>query len=161
MISPVSKGSGFSPKQSPQSLFTVFYNVLLKFSSTSSSPSCNRWLGRPHDCSLSLAVGGSSKSNMPSSLSTRTFNTSATNRQSLAFDSSCSFLSHDSTNFVGNPSDPATISLTSKSRPPTRPPIEYLYRLSPRVHQSVVHGPVSVHSARSRSAILPYARYIS
>ena len=45
---------------------------------------------------------------MPSSLSTSTFNTSTTNRQSLAFDSSSSFLSPDSANFVGNPSDSAT-----------------------------------------------------
>jgi hypothetical protein len=45
------------------------------------------------------------KSNMPSSPSARTFNTSATNRQSLAFDSSSSFLSPDSA--VGNPSDAA------------------------------------------------------
>ena len=47
------------------------------------------------------------KSNMPSSPSTRTFNTSATNRQSPAFDSSSSFLSPDSANYVGNPSDAA------------------------------------------------------
>ena len=47
------------------------------------------------------------KSNMPSSPSARTFNTSATNRQSLAFDSSSSFLSPDSANSVGNPSDAA------------------------------------------------------
>jgi hypothetical protein len=47
------------------------------------------------------------KSNMPSSPSARTFNTSATSRQSLAFDSSSSFLSPDSANTVGNPSDAA------------------------------------------------------
>ena len=47
------------------------------------------------------------KSNMPSSPSARTFNTSATNRQSLAFDSSSSFLSPDAANTVGNPSDAA------------------------------------------------------
>ena len=47
------------------------------------------------------------ESNMPSSPSTRTFNTSATNRQSPAFDSSSSFLSPDSANYVGNPSDAA------------------------------------------------------
>ena len=44
------------------------------------------------------------KSNMPSSPSARTFNTSATNRQPLAFDSS-SPSSPDSTNSVSNPSD--------------------------------------------------------
>ena len=47
------------------------------------------------------------KSNMPSSPSARTFNTSATNRQSLAFDSSSSFLSPDAANIVGNPGDAA------------------------------------------------------
>ena len=47
------------------------------------------------------------KSNMPSSPSTRSFNTSATNRQSLAFDSSSSFLSPDAANNVGNSSDAA------------------------------------------------------
>jgi hypothetical protein len=43
---------------------------------------------------------------MPSSPSACTFNTSVTNRHSLAFDSS-SFLSPDSANSVGNPSDAA------------------------------------------------------
>ncbi|KAF8268548.1 hypothetical protein EI94DRAFT_1146404 [Lactarius quietus] len=47
------------------------------------------------------------KSNMPSSPSARSFNTSTTNRQSLAFDSSSSFLSPDAANNVGNPSDAA------------------------------------------------------
>ncbi|KAH9171641.1 hypothetical protein EDB89DRAFT_1080088 [Lactarius sanguifluus] len=47
------------------------------------------------------------KSTMPGSPSARTFNTSATNRQSLAFDSSSSFLSPDAANTVGNPSDAA------------------------------------------------------
>ncbi|KAI9436689.1 hypothetical protein H4582DRAFT_404322 [Lactarius indigo] len=47
------------------------------------------------------------KSTMPGSPSARTFNTSATNRQSLAFDSSSSFLSPDTANTVGNPSDAA------------------------------------------------------
>ena len=125
MILLVSKGSRFSPKQSAQSLFTVFHNILLKCSSTSSSPSCNKWPGLPHYCSLSPAVGGSVqsqmeaklvsmnlrsprlKSHMPSFPSTRTINTSAMNHQSLVFDSSSSFLSPDSANFVGNPSDPA------------------------------------------------------
>ncbi|KAH8994156.1 hypothetical protein EDB86DRAFT_3078362 [Lactarius hatsudake] len=46
-------------------------------------------------------------STMPGSPSARTFNTSATNRQSLAFDSSSSFLSPDTANTVGNPSDAA------------------------------------------------------
>ena len=47
------------------------------------------------------------KSNMPSSPSARTFNTNATNRQSLALDSTSSSLSPDSANSVGNPSDAA------------------------------------------------------
>ncbi|KAH9059940.1 hypothetical protein EDB87DRAFT_679833 [Lactarius vividus] len=47
------------------------------------------------------------KSTMPGSPSARTFNTSATNRQSLAFDSSSSFLSPDTANTVGNSSDAA------------------------------------------------------
>ena len=46
------------------------------------------------------------KSKMPSS-SSRTFNTSASNFQSLAFSSSSPFLSPDSSNSVGNPSDVA------------------------------------------------------
>ena len=46
------------------------------------------------------------KSKMPSS-SSRTFNTSASNFQSLAFSSSSPFLSPDSSNPVGNPSDVA------------------------------------------------------
>ncbi|KAH8994159.1 hypothetical protein EDB86DRAFT_3234882 [Lactarius hatsudake] len=46
-------------------------------------------------------------STMLGSPSARTFNTSATNRQSLAFDSSSSFLSPDAANTVGNPSDAA------------------------------------------------------
>ena len=48
------------------------------------------------------------KSNMPSSPSTRNFtNTANPNRQSLAFDSSSSFLSPDTSNALGNPSDAA------------------------------------------------------
>ncbi|KAH9010351.1 hypothetical protein EDB83DRAFT_2530703 [Lactarius deliciosus] len=47
------------------------------------------------------------KSTMPSSPSARTFNTSATNCQPLAFDSSSSFLSPDAANTVGNPSNAA------------------------------------------------------
>ena len=46
------------------------------------------------------------KSNMPNS-SARTFNTSASNFQSLAFSSAFPFLSPDSSNSVGNPSDNA------------------------------------------------------
>ena len=53
------------------------------------------------------------KSNMPSSPSARTFNTSATNRQSLAFDSSSSFLYPDSANSVGNSND-ATATLAQQ-----------------------------------------------
>ncbi|KAH9012271.1 hypothetical protein EDB85DRAFT_2223714 [Lactarius pseudohatsudake] len=56
---------------------------------------------------LSLAVGGSTQSQMEAKLATRTFNTSTTNRQSLAFDTSSSFLSPDTANTVGNPSDTA------------------------------------------------------
>ncbi|KAH9012273.1 hypothetical protein EDB85DRAFT_2223722 [Lactarius pseudohatsudake] len=52
---------------------------------------------------------------MPSPPSTRTFNPSATNRQSLAFDYSSSFLSPDTANTVGNPSD-ATATLTQTAR---------------------------------------------
>ena len=47
------------------------------------------------------------KSNMPGSPSARIFNTNTTNRQSLPFDSSSPFLSPDSANFVGNPSNAA------------------------------------------------------
>ncbi|KAH9013246.1 hypothetical protein EDB84DRAFT_1533381 [Lactarius hengduanensis] len=48
------------------------------------------------------------KSTMSGFPSARTFNTSATNRQSLAFNSSSSFLSPDTANTVSNPSDAAT-----------------------------------------------------
>ena len=83
---------------------------------------------------LSLAVGGSMqsqteaklasmdlkspglKSNVPSSPSARTFNTSATNRQSLAFDSSSSSSSPDSTNSVGNPRDVAATLAQQRTR---------------------------------------------
>ncbi|KAH9033488.1 hypothetical protein EDB85DRAFT_1951091, partial [Lactarius pseudohatsudake] len=47
------------------------------------------------------------KSTMPSSPSASTFDTSATNRQSLAFDTSSSFLSPDTANTIDNPSDAA------------------------------------------------------
>lgn len=48
------------------------------------------------------------KSNMPSSPSTRNFSSTANpNRQSLAFDSTPSFLSPDTSNALGNPSDAA------------------------------------------------------
>ena len=43
LISP--QGSRFSPKRSAQPLFTVFYNILLKFRSASSSLFCNKWPG--------------------------------------------------------------------------------------------------------------------
>jgi hypothetical protein len=79
----------------------------------------------PMTALLSQAVGGSMqsqveaklvsmnlkspvlKSSMPSSTSARTFNTSATNRQWLAFNSSSSFLSPGSANSDPNPSDAA------------------------------------------------------
>ncbi|KAI9430990.1 hypothetical protein H4582DRAFT_2063241 [Lactarius indigo] len=56
--------------------------------------------------SMSLKSPGL-KSTMPDSPSARTFNTSTTNCHSLAFDSSSSFLSPDTANIVGNPSDAA------------------------------------------------------
>ncbi|KAH9010355.1 hypothetical protein EDB83DRAFT_2530712 [Lactarius deliciosus] len=82
--------------------------------------------GRPHDCSSEPGCRGfhaeqmeaklasmnlkspGLKSTVPGSPSARTFNISATNRQSLAFDSSSFFLSPDTANTVGNPSDAAT-----------------------------------------------------
>ncbi|KAI9436714.1 hypothetical protein H4582DRAFT_2058629 [Lactarius indigo] len=54
--------------------------------------------------SMNLKLPGL-KSTMPGSPFTRTFNTSATNRQPLPFDSSSSFLSPDTANTVDNPSD--------------------------------------------------------
>ncbi|KAI9436707.1 hypothetical protein H4582DRAFT_2099758 [Lactarius indigo] len=81
----------------------------------------------PMTAHLSPAVGGSMqsqmeaklatmnhkspglKSTMPGSPSARTCNTGATNRQSLVFDSSSSFLSPDTANTVGNPSDVAAV----------------------------------------------------
>jgi hypothetical protein len=114
------QGSRFSPKQSAQPLFTVFYNILLKCRSTSSPPSGSKWPGSSHDCSFEpgwrgfhSGLDGSQTCQYESQISrtqvqhTRTFNTSSTNRQSLAFNSSSSFLSPDSANSVGNPSDAA------------------------------------------------------
>ncbi len=56
--------------------------------------------------SMSLKSPGLS-ANMSSSPSARSFNTSATNRQSLVFDSSSTFLSRDAANSLGNSSDAA------------------------------------------------------
>ncbi|KAH9023062.1 hypothetical protein EDB83DRAFT_2658739 [Lactarius deliciosus] len=81
----------------------------------------------PMTALLSLAVGASMPSQleaklasmnlksprlkftMPGFPSIRTFNISATNPQSLAFDSSSSFLSPDTANTIGNLSDTATM----------------------------------------------------
>ena len=178
MISPVYKGSSFFPKQCPQSLFTVFYDILLKSSSTSSSPSCNRWLGRPHDCSLSLAVGDSMQRQMEAKLASMNLRFTRTpsstylvpSRPALLtpaprtvsrWPSTRAFLSYLPILPISSATQatPRRPSLTPKSRPPARLPIAHLHRLSPRVHQSSVHGPVSVRSARSRSATLPHTRY--
>ena len=55
------KGSKFFPKQGAQPLFTTLYssaNPLLHHRPATNSQ------GRPHDCSLSAAVGGSMRSQM-------------------------------------------------------------------------------------------------
>ena len=85
------------------------------------------------------------KSNMPGFPSACTLNSSATNRQLLAFDSSSS-LAPDSANSVGDPSD-ATASFAqhrAKLKAASNAPIVYLLRLSPRAQESAVHGPASV-----------------
>ncbi|KAH9056644.1 hypothetical protein EDB87DRAFT_1198642 [Lactarius vividus] len=56
--------------------------------------------------SMNLKLPGL-KSTMPGFPSARTSNTSTTNRQSLAFSFSSSFLPPDTANTVGNPSDAA------------------------------------------------------
>ena len=111
MVSPFPLNLRLTPKQSAQPFFTVYHNILLKCRSTSSSLSYNKWLGRPHDRSLSPVVGSSMqswmetksastalkslglKSNMLSPPSARTFNTSATYRPSLTINSSPSLSS--------------------------------------------------------------------
>ncbi|KAH9018045.1 hypothetical protein EDB84DRAFT_1566597 [Lactarius hengduanensis] len=106
--------SRFSPKQSARPLFTVFYDVLLKYKSASSSPSCVlQQMARadPMTALLSPAVGGSMQSQMeaklanmnlkslalisttPGSPPARTVTTSA--NPTLAIDSTYSFLSPD------------------------------------------------------------------
>ena len=86
------------------------------------------------------------------------FNTSATNRHSLAYDSSSFLL----TSFLPVPPIPSATQATSRrpllnsapnSKPLATPPIAYLLRLSPRSQECAVRGPASVHSARLRSAI--------
>ncbi|KAH9037128.1 hypothetical protein EDB85DRAFT_2201912 [Lactarius pseudohatsudake] len=90
------------------------------FRSASSSPS---FKNGPMTALLSLAVGGSMQNQMEAKLasmklkvartqvnhvrfpSASTFNTSTTSRQLLAFDRSSSFLSPDTANTVGNPSN--------------------------------------------------------
>ncbi|KAH8994164.1 hypothetical protein EDB86DRAFT_2829980 [Lactarius hatsudake] len=122
-LRPSDNDSRFSPKQSAQPLFTVFYNILqIRFFITALQQMAR---ADPMTALLSPAVRGSMqsqmeaklasmnlkspglKSTMPGSPSARTFNTSATNRPSPAFDSSSSFLSPDTANTVGNPSDAA------------------------------------------------------
>ena len=75
-------------------------------------------------------------------------NTSATNRQSLAFDSSSSFLSPDSANSVRSPSDAAATLAQQRAK------INAAHRISAPA-LAAVHGPASVHSARLKSAITP------
>ena len=61
-------------------------------------------------------------------------------------------------NSVGNPGDAATTLAHATLYAATTPPIAYPHQLSRRVQESAVHGPVPVHSARSRSAITPLLR---
>ncbi|KAH9010361.1 hypothetical protein EDB83DRAFT_2322456 [Lactarius deliciosus] len=125
----------------------------------------------PMTALLSSAVGGSMnlkspglKSTMPGSPSARTLNTSATNRQSLAFDSSSSFLSPDAANTVDNPSDAHSPNSALNSMPH----IVFLRRRSPRaeivglglgsqpsrgagqLHTRDIHGAQAVPSAEYR-----------
>ena len=127
----------------------------------------------PMTALLSPAVGGSMKSqteaklasmnrkspglksNMPRSPSTRTFITSATNHQLLAFDSCSTFLFPDSANSVGNPSDAAAT--LAQQRAKLKAAGNAAHRISAPAlassGESAVHGPASVHLARTRSAV--------
>ena len=95
------------------------------------------------------------KSNMPSSPSTLTFNTSATNCQSLVFDLPSPFLSPYSANPVGIPSDDATTlaQQVPSSKQPATLFIASRLRLSARAQENAVHGPASVHLTRLRNTI--------
>ncbi|KAH8994167.1 hypothetical protein EDB86DRAFT_3169593 [Lactarius hatsudake] len=109
-----------SPKQSAQPLFTVYYNSTDPI--LHHRPATNGQ-GRLHDCSFEPGSMQSQmeeaqlastnlksprlKSTIPDSLSAGTFNTSATNRQSFAFDTSSSFLSPHIADTVDYSSDAA------------------------------------------------------
>ena len=118
IISRFAQGSRFSPKHRAQPLFPVFYDILLKCRSASSSPSYNKWSGPTpltlsdhsrrgfHAPSEMEAISNFPDSSPPYPVPPLPpFNTSTTNHQSLAFDSSSFFLSPESGNSVGSPSD--------------------------------------------------------
>ncbi|KAN0130660.1 hypothetical protein V8E53_011553 [Lactarius tabidus] len=148
--------SWFSPKASAQPFFTVIHDSTrqqIRFFIT-----VLRQMARadPMTALLSLAVEGS-MSNMHRSPFDRTFNTSATKRRLLAFDSSYSFHSQIPPIPLATQAMPRRPLLKGapNSKLPAIPRIVYAYRLSPQAQQNTVHGPVSVHSARSQSKITP------
>jgi len=102
--------------------------------------------GRPHDCfsepgcrGFHAETDGNQTCQYESQVSrtqvqhaqfspTCSFNTSATNRQSLVFDSSSSFLSPDAANSLGNSSDAAATLAQQRPKlePPATPPVASL-----------------------------------
>ena len=87
-------------------------------------------------------------------LSAWTFKTSATNRQSLTFDSSSSFLSPADANIAGNPSDAAAT--LAQQRAKLNAANNAAHRTSiPALATSTALGLVSLHSAKLRSATTP------
>ncbi|KAI9430976.1 hypothetical protein H4582DRAFT_2063227 [Lactarius indigo] len=119
-LSAVEQRSWFSEAERTAALYSLLQHSAQRMARTD-----------PMTALLSPAIGGSMqsqmeaklasmnlkspglKSTMPGSPSARTFNTSTTNRQLLAFDSSSSFLSPYTANTVGNPSD-ATATLAQQ-----------------------------------------------
>ena len=98
------------------------------------------------------------KSNVPGSPSARTFDTTTTNCQSLAFDSLSPFLSPNSAKATRATPRRTLLNSVPNSRPPATTPIAYPHlALAARLEcrRAAVHGPTSVHSVRSRSAITP------
>ena len=86
---------------------------------------------------------------MPPSPSAHAFNANTTNTQSLAFDSSSSLLSLDA---VNAPISQVTLPRIALSSTPNSKPLTTLRIVSLRWRAWDKLGPVSVHSARSRSS---------
>ena len=147
MISPFPQSSTFSEAERRANPMTALQSLVVKGSIMQNQMQAKL-------ASMNLKSPGL-KSNMPSSPSTLTFNTSATNCQSPKFDLSSPFLSPYSTNSVGSSSDAATTlaQQVPNSKQPATPFIASRLRLSARAQENAVHGPASVHLTRLRNTI--------